>query len=85
MSSRGFAAEYVQLSSAEGFTYSVTGKHHYSAIHDILIDDGEIFLDGTRAEQSRDLRRAITTRLPCVRVVETIASREFVHGTLVRS
>jgi hypothetical protein len=63
MSAWGFAAEYLQLSSAEGCTYSVTGKHHYSAIHDILLDDEEFFLGGTRAEQTRDPRRAISFTL----------------------
>ena len=56
----GFAAEHVRLEGVEGFTYSVTGKHHYIALHDILLADGEAHLDGAADTRVLDLRNAIS-------------------------
>lgn len=56
----GFAAEHVRLGSGGGFSFRVPATSHYLAIHDIVRADGEIFVDGLPANQSRDLRNTIT-------------------------
>lgn len=56
----GFAAEHVRLGEASGFEFRVGAASHYLAIHDIVLQDGEIAVEGMRADDVRDLRNAIT-------------------------
>jgi AraC family transcriptional regulator len=57
---RSFEVEHVQLRGSDGYDYAHAGERHYLAIHDIVLSDGELRLDGAPVERSLDLRGAIT-------------------------
>ncbi len=54
-----FSAERVPLAPAR-FEYATTGNTHYLALHDIVMRDGEIRVDGAASIRQADLRRKIT-------------------------
>jgi AraC family transcriptional regulator len=55
---RGFAAEHVVL-GAEPYSFERLGQTHYIASHDMIVDDGEVTIDGLAPNRSRDLRHSV--------------------------
>jgi len=56
----GFSAEYVELASDAPYEFKSRGEHHYLALHDIALRDGELRVDGLPTLHNRDLRDTIT-------------------------
>lgn len=57
---RSFEVEHVELQGCAGLQYAHAGDRHYLAIHDLVLSDGELRLDGEPSERALDLRGAIT-------------------------
>jgi AraC family transcriptional regulator len=59
---RGFSSDFVQMSGNEEFQFAVAGTKHYLAIHDIMLEDGEIYVGGSHKAigGKRDLRNQLT-------------------------
>ncbi|WP_293678731.1 AraC family transcriptional regulator [uncultured Phenylobacterium sp.] len=60
-------AERVELAPSR-FEYATTGEAHYLALHDIVMDDGEICVGGDAPIRQTDLRRTMTFLPAGVRV-----------------
>jgi AraC family transcriptional regulator len=56
----GFSVEIVRMQAPAAFDYSWEGGRHYLALHDIVLRDGEIRIDGACAADRRDLRGRLT-------------------------
>lgn len=56
----GFAIEHVEIEETEPYRFHWSGKTHYLALHDILLDDGGSVVDNLRPDATRDLRDTIT-------------------------
>lgn len=56
----GFSAEYVELASDAPYDFKNRGDTHYLALHDMVLRDGELRVDGLPASRSQDLRETIT-------------------------
>ena len=57
---QGFSAERVQLSSNEPYEFRKGGTSHYLALHDMVLNDGELRIDGLPRQHTRNLRDTIT-------------------------
>ncbi len=55
---RGFTAEHVVL-GANPYSFERSGHSHYLALHDMIVDDGEVTIDGVETNRTRDLRRSL--------------------------
>jgi AraC family transcriptional regulator len=55
---QGFTAEHVVL-GPEPYSFERTGETHYLASHDMVVDDGEVTIDGLEPNRTRDLRHSI--------------------------
>jgi len=53
-------AEHVVLDAAQPYEFSVTGKLHYLALHDLVLQGGAMSVGGEREVVARDLRRRMT-------------------------
>lgn len=56
----GFSTEFVQINGLEPYEYRSRGDHHYLAIHDIVLKDSELLIDGMEKRQDLDLRNKVT-------------------------
>lgn len=56
----GFSLECVRIGHARAFDYDWEGPYHYLAVHDILMRDGELSVDGNTAAHCTDLRKRLT-------------------------
>ncbi|QUT05977.1 helix-turn-helix transcriptional regulator [Sphingobium phenoxybenzoativorans] len=57
---RGFAVELVSVDGASEFSFQRVSNNHYLALHDIVLDQGQIRVDDLAMDQRRDLRGTIT-------------------------
>ncbi len=57
---RGFAVELVSLEGVEQFSFKRVSDAHYVALHDIVLNDGELCVDDSTPVRTRDLRDTIT-------------------------
>ncbi|MFN3549217.1 MAG: helix-turn-helix domain-containing protein [Mesorhizobium sp.] len=57
---RGFSIEHSRISGASDYSFSFTGRRQYLCLHDLLLSDGKIVVDGLRPIQRRDLRNNLT-------------------------
>jgi AraC family transcriptional regulator len=53
-------AEHVTLPSEAPCEYAVSGRHHYIALHDVVLDDGELLADSDLLSVDKDLRGKVT-------------------------
>jgi AraC family transcriptional regulator len=56
----GISTRYVPLANDQGFSYAWAGRSHYLALHDLRLEDGEIFSDGSSPVRRKDLRGTLT-------------------------
>ncbi len=57
---RGFSVEFSRIGGASEYSFSFSGTRHYLCLHDLLLSDGKIVVDGMRPIQRRDLRNNLT-------------------------
>jgi AraC family transcriptional regulator len=57
---RGVKAEHVHLGPGQSFAYQWSGPHHYIALHNIRLEDGQTRADDASAGGPRDLRERMT-------------------------
>lgn len=57
---RGFRAERIVLDSGQPYEFRALGAPHYLALHDMRLDDGELYIDGLSPVRRTDLRDTLT-------------------------
>jgi AraC family transcriptional regulator len=57
---RGFSVEHSRITGPSDYTFSWTGDSHYLCLHDLLLADGRLVVDGLRPVSRRDLRNNMT-------------------------
>lgn len=57
---RGFSVEFSRIAGASEYSFSFSGTRHYLCLHDLLLSEGKIVVDGMRPVQRRDLRNNLT-------------------------
>lgn len=57
---RGFSIEYSRITGASDYSFKFTGSRQYLCLHDLLLSDGKVVVDGQRPIQRRDLRNSLT-------------------------
>jgi AraC family transcriptional regulator len=57
---RGFSVDYSRIGGASEYSFSFTGERNYLCLHDLLLSDGNVVVDGLRPIQRRDLRNNLT-------------------------
>jgi AraC family transcriptional regulator len=55
-----FSVERVRIVDADPYDYSYRGGSDYLALHDIVRNDGESFVDGAAREHVKDIRNKLT-------------------------
>ncbi|WP_242183492.1 AraC family transcriptional regulator [Sphingomonas sp. CARO-RG-8B-R24-01] len=56
---RGFSAEHV-VTGTQPYSFQRSGETQYLALHDMILDDGEIAIDGMATNYTRDWRRSVS-------------------------
>lgn len=56
----GFSAQYMPIKQTDPYSFEFTGTEHYLAIHDLVLDDGAISVDGLSPSPGGDLRGKMT-------------------------
>lgn len=56
---RGFAAEHVVVGD-EPYAFERAGTSHFLALHDLVIEDGEVTVDGLDTSRRKDVRNTLT-------------------------
>ncbi len=57
---RGFSVEHTCISDPTPYSFQVTGERHYLALHDLVLDEGEMTVDGLAPVAGGDLRNRLT-------------------------
>lgn len=57
---RGLSLEYTRVTSAAEYEFNWTGKHHYLALHDLVMDSGELNVAGMPGVPGGDIRDKMT-------------------------
>jgi len=57
---RGFSVDFSRIGGASEYNFSFTGERHYLCLHDLMLSDGSLVVDGLRPIQRRDLRNNLT-------------------------
>lgn len=57
---RGIAVEFTRVTSAAEYDFSWLGRHHYLALHDLLMDRGEMEVEGLQTIVECDIRDKMT-------------------------
>ncbi len=57
---RGFSVEHSRITGPSDYTFSWTGDSHYLCLHDLLLAEGRLVVDGLRPVTRRDLRNNLT-------------------------
>ncbi|WP_187968023.1 AraC family transcriptional regulator [Aquibium microcysteis] len=57
---RGFSVEFSRINGASEYSFSLTCDRHYLCLHDLLLSDGSMVVDGMRPIQRKDLRNNMT-------------------------
>ncbi|APH73535.1 helix-turn-helix domain-containing protein [Aquibium oceanicum] len=60
LSWRGFSVEHTRISDPTPYSFEVSGELHYLALHDLILDEGEMKVDGLPPIEGRDLRNRLT-------------------------
>ncbi|MEX0404286.1 AraC family transcriptional regulator [Aquibium sp. LZ166] len=60
LSWRGFSVEHTSISDPTPYSFEVSGERHYLALHDLVLDEGEMKVDGLAPIEGRDLRNRLT-------------------------
>lgn len=64
----GFSVECVDVSGVGPYDFSRSGESIYLALHDIVLSDGEVEIDGGEKSTLRDLRQTVTLMPPRTKV-----------------
>jgi AraC family transcriptional regulator len=57
---RGLTLEYTRVTTATEYDFSWVGHHHYLALHDLVMEHGEMDVDGLPTVAGSDLRNKMT-------------------------
>ena len=57
---RGFSVEYSRINGSSEYGFDFSGARHYLCLHDLLLSDGKMVVDGMRPVHRRDLRNNMT-------------------------
>lgn len=57
---RSMSLEHTRVTSAAEYAFEWLGRHHYLALHDIVMEDGEMNVEGMPAAPGGDLRNKMT-------------------------
>lgn len=57
---KGFSVEYTRVTSAAEYDFSWVGQNHYLALHDLVMDEGEMDVEGLPTIAEHDLRDNMT-------------------------
>lgn len=60
MRCRGFEIEHVKLDTDQPYGFRANGDRHYLALHDLVLSDGELEIDGLPKLNRTDLRDTLT-------------------------
>lgn len=66
---RGFSAQYTPIEQSTPYAFEFTGSEHYLALHDLVLDDGAMTVDGLAPTPGGDLRGKMTY-VPAGRKIE---------------
>jgi AraC family transcriptional regulator len=56
----GIVCEHTRISNQSDYAFSLTGSTHYLALHDLVLADGSMLVDGLKPVAGGDLRNKLT-------------------------
>lgn len=57
---RGFGVDYTRVTSEADYSFEWLGKHHYLALHDLVMEAGELDVEGLTTVPGGDIRNKMT-------------------------